>query len=525
MLKTQNASGSPVNPWIIATTVMLATFMEVLDTSVANVALPHIAGNLSATVDESTWVLTSYLVANAIVLPLAGWFSALIGRKRFYMICVVLFTLSSVLCGLAPSLGVLIVCRILQGLGGGALQPVSQAILVESFPKHKQGMAMAFYGMGVVVAPIIGPTLGGWITDNFSWRWIFLINIPIGILSLVLTSALISDPVYLVRKKLGSFQIDYIGLGLLTTGLAALEIFLDEGQRHDWFGSGMIVTACIVAALALVGTVVWELRQKEPVVDLRMLSERNFSISTLTMFLLGFVLYGSTMLLPIFLQTVLGYTALLSGLVLSPGGIAIVFLMPLVGALVSRVQPRWLVVVGLSVSAVGLFRMAHFTLEIDYNTAVMARIVQSAGLAFLFVPINTMAFGFIPRARTNYATGLINLARNVGGSMGIAAVTTMLARRAQFHQHSLVSHLTPYDLGYRQTLQGMEQMLIGKGASAADAAGQAQGLLYGMLQRQATMKAFVDGFWMMGVIFVCMIPLMFLMKKIVLHKAGAAEGH
>src|SRR5579863_2344615 len=311
-----------VSPWIIALTVMLATFMEVLDTSVANVALPHIAGDLSASVDESTWVLTSYLVSNAIILPMGGWFSMLLGRKRFYMICVALFTVSSFLCGIAPSLGALIFFRVLQGLGGGALQPVSQAILVESFPREKQGMAMAVYGMGVVVAPVIGPTLGGWITDNYTWRWIFLINIPAGILSLMLTSMLIFDPPYLVRRGFrDGLKVDFIGLGLLATGLGALEIMLDEGQRNDWFSSHGIVAAAIIAAVGLIGVVVWELRQREPVVDFRLLKDRTFAISTASMFVLGFVLYGSTMALPLFLQTLLGYTAMQSGLALSPGGL------------------------------------------------------------------------------------------------------------------------------------------------------------------------------------------------------------
>ena len=520
MSNNDRATGVPINPWIIAMTVMLATFMEVLDTSVANVALPHIAGSLSSTVDEATWVLTSYLVSNAIVLPLSGWFSSLIGRKRFYMSCVALFTLSSMLCGFAPSLGMLILFRILQGVGGGALQPISQAILVESFPRHKQGMAMAIYGMGVVVAPVIGPTLGGWITDNYSWRWIFLINIPVGALSLTLTSMLISDPPYLVRRALRGLRIDYIGLGMLSLGLASLEIFLDEGQREDWFSSNLIVAAALIAVAALIGVVIWELRQKEPVVDFRMLRDRNFMLSTATMFLLGFVLYGSTMLLPVFLQTLLGYTAMRSGLVLSPGGLAIVFCMPLVGFLLSKVEARWLVIFGLCVSAYGLFDMARFSLNVDFQTAMMARVVQSAGLAFLFVPINTMAFAFVAKEKMGNATGLINLARNIGGSSGIAIVTTMLARRAQFHQQTMVSHLTPFDPNYQQALSGAAQMLTAHGSSASQAAAQAQGLLYGMVQQQSMMKAFIDNFWMLGVIFLAVIPLMFFVKRVAPHKGA-----
>ena len=518
-MQDSNNTGVSVNPWIIALTVMLATFMEVLDTSVANVALPHIAGSLSSTVDEATWVLTSYLVSNAIVLPLSGWFSSLIGRKRFYMICVALFTISSMLCGLAPTLPILILCRILQGIGGGALQPISQAILVESFPRHKQGMAMAVYGMGVVVAPVIGPTLGGWITDNYSWRWIFLINIPVGALSLTLTSLLIWDPVYLVRKAWRGLKVDYLGLGMLSLGLASLEILLDDGQKNDWFSSNFIVTAAVLAVVALVGVVLWELRQKEPVVDFRMLQNRNFMLSTATMFLLGFVLYASTMLLPVFLQTLLGYSAMRSGLVLSPGGLVIALSMPLVGFLLSKVAPRWLVIFGLSVSAFGLFRMAGFDLDVDYRTAMMARVVQSAGLGFLFVPTNTMAFATVAREKMGSATGLINLARNIGGSSGIAIVTTILARRTQFHQHRLMGHMTPFDPAYAQALAGTAHMLATRGASAAQAMAQAQGLLYGMLQRQSAMMAFVDCFWVLGIIFLAVIPLMFFIKKVGPHKA------
>ena len=518
MSANDNPTGVSVNPWIIAMTVMLATFMEVLDTSVANVALPHIAGSLSSSVDEATWVLTSYLVSNAIVLPLSGWFSSLIGRKRFYMICVTLFTVSSMLCGIAPSLTMLIIFRILQGVGGGALQPISQAILVESFPSHKQGMAMAVYGMGVVVAPVIGPTLGGWITDNYSWRWIFLINIPIGALSLTLTSLLIFDPPYLVRRAWRGLKVDYMGLGLLSLGLASLEILLDDGQKNDWFSSNLIIGAALIAAFALIGVVIWELRQKDPVVDFRMLQNRNFMLSTATMFLLGFVLYGSTMLLPVFLQTLLGYTAMRSGLVLSPGGLVIAMSMPLVGFLLSKIEARWLVIFGLCVSSFGLFHMANFNLNVDYHTAMMARVIQSAGLGFLFVPINTMAFATVPRPKMGSATGLINLARNVGGSSGIAIVTTLLARRAQFHQVRLGEHLTAFDPSYNQALYGTAHMLTTRGLNDSQAMVQAQGMLYGMVQRQAMMQSFVDCFWVLGVIFLAVIPLMFFIKKSGPHK-------
>jgi len=513
------------HPWITAFTVMLAVFMEVLDTSVANVALPHIAGNLSAGVDESTWVLTSYLVSNAIVLPLTGWFSSYFGRKRFYMVCVAIFTLSSLLCGLAPSLPLLVFFRVLQGAGGGALQPISQAILLESFPKEKRGMAMAVFGMGVVLAPIIGPTLGGWITDSYSWRWIFLINIPVGAVSLVLTLFLIFDPPYLVRKSFREgAKIDYIGIGLLSVGLGFLQVVLDKGQREDWFGSRFIVWCSLVAVVGLLSAFLWELSQKEPAVDFHLLKERNFLIATMTMFMLGLVLYGSTALLPIFLQTLLGYTALLSGLVLSPGGILVIILLPVVGKLLTRFESRWLVVFGLSILALSLFHMASFNLEIDFRTAMGARIYQSAGMAFLFVPINVMAFYFIPKEKINNATGIINLARNIGGSVGIAGVVTMLARRAQFHQAVLVSHMTPLDSAYQAMLGGAKQMMVAQGSDPVLAAHQAQGLAYGLLMRHATMLAFLDDFWLMAVATLAVIPFMFLMKKVRPHK-GPEVAH
>jgi DHA2 family multidrug resistance protein len=508
------------HPWAVAFAVMLSTFMQVLDSSVANVSLPHIAGDLSAAVDESTWILTSYLVANGIVLPLTGWLSTLFGRKRFYMWSVAIFTVASFLCGVSRSLGMLVFFRVLQGAGGGALVPISQAILVESFPREKRGMAMAVFGMGVIFAPIIGPTLGGWITDNYTWHWIFLINIPVGILSLVLTSLLVFDPPYLVRKNLKQgLKIDYFGLGLLSVGLGFLQVVLDKGQREDWFGSPFIVWCSLLAIVGLVGTLFWELSREDPIVDFRMLKERNFFLSCLAMFMLGLVLFSSTMLLPIFLQTLLGYTAMLSGLVLSPGGIVTLVMLPLVGRLLAKYEGRWLVVGGMLVVSLSLFHMANFNLYIDFRTAMMARIYQSFGFAFLFVPINTMAFYFIPKEKVNNATGLINLARNIGGSVGIALVTTLLARRAQFHQTVLVSHLTPLDSTYRAAESGASQLLMQHGANAPQALSQAQGLIYGNLIRQATMLAFLDAFWLLGLTFMALIPLMFLMKKSPPHKA------
>src|SRR6195256_4103951 len=419
-----------INPWIVALTVTLATFMEVLDTSIANVALPHIAGNLSASVNESTWVLTSYLVSNAIVLPLSGWFSSLIGRKRFYMSCVAVFTVSSFLCGLAPSLGVLVLFRILQGAGGGGLQPSEQAILNDTFSLEKRGMAFAVYGIAVVVAPTIGPWLGGWITDNFSWRWIFYINVPVGIISLLLTSLLISDPPYMKRQKLkAGFRIDYIGIALISLGLGSMQIILDKGQREDWLSSNFIRVFFALMIFGMIAGILWELREKEPVVDLRMLKDRNFAIATMAMFFLGFVLYSSTVLIPQLLQQLLGYTAQLAGMALSPGGAVIMCMMPVVGILVSKVDTRILITFGCIVSASALFVMAGWDLGLDYGHAVRTRMLQSFGLAFLFIPINVAAFAYVPRDKTNMGTGIINLARNIGASVGIATVTTMLDRR------------------------------------------------------------------------------------------------
>jgi DHA2 family multidrug resistance protein len=493
---------------------MLATFMEVLDTSIANVALPHIAGNLSASIDESTWVLTSYLISNAIVLPLTGWLHTLFGRKRFYMICVVIFTLSSLLCGLAPSLFVLILCRVLQGVGGGGLQPTSQAILVESFEQRQQGMAMAVYGMGVVVAPIIGPTLGGWITDNFSWRWIFLINVPIGILSLVMTSALISDPPYLVRKSFKQgLKIDFIGLGLLSVGLGFGQVVLDKGERDDWFGSPFIVWSTVVAIAGLIGTVIWELRQKEPMINLRLFKNRNFAMATFMMFALGLVLYGTTVLLPVMVQSLMGYTAKLAGMVLSPGAIVTLFMMPLVGRLLNRVEPRWLVVTGLIILGSGMYRLSLLNLQTSFGVFVLTWAISRGGLPFLFVPINVTAFSYVEREKISSATGLINLTRNMGGSVGISVVTALQSHLTQVHQSALAGHLTPLDASYTSRLSHLEMALRAGGSSSAQAAAQAQGIIYGDLVRQSSMLAYIDVFRMLSWLCIGLIPLMFLMKR------------
>ena len=503
-----------INPWVIALTVTLATFMEVLDTSVANVALPHIAGSLSASTDESTWVLTSYLVSNAIVLPMSGWFSSLIGRKRFYMSCVALFTISSCLCGLAPNLSMLILFRVLQGAGGGGLQPSEQAILADTFPPRQRGMAFAVYGMAVVLAPAIGPTLGGWITDSFSWRWIFFINIPVGIISLLLTNRLITDPPYMRRENRKTFRVDYIGLGLLALGLGALQVVLDKGERDDWFGSHFILITTIVCIAALIAVTIWEWRHKNPIIDLHLFKDRSFAIGNLLMFMVGFALMSSTVLIPLFLQTMMGYTAREAGLALMPGGFAIILIMPLVGFLLGRYDARRLLLVGFTLLAVALFYMTHFNLSIDFRHAAGARVIQALGLAFLFVPINTAAYAFLPKEKNNAASGLINLSRNVGGSVGISVVTTMLSRRTQFHLANLSDHVHPGSAKMQAMLSAATHMLVARGSSAYEASHQAYALLSNMLAQQATMLAYVDDFWLVGVAVVAMIPFIFLMKKV-----------
>src|SRR6266481_1663768 len=503
-----------VNPWIIALTVTLATFMEVLDTSIANVALPHIAGSLSAGQDESTWVLTSYLVSNAIVLPLSGWLSSIIGRKHFYMGCVALFTISSFLCGLAPNLPMLIVFRILQGAGGGGLQPSEQAILADTFEPAKRGMAFAVYGIAVVMAPAIGPTLGGWITDNFTWRWIFFINIPVGILSLLLTSRLIQDPPYFKRRKLSETRIDYTGLGFVALGLGTLQVVLDKGQRDDWFESNFIVALTVVSVASLIFVIFWEWHHKDPIIDLHLFRERTFATANFLMFMLGFALLGSTLLLPLFMQTLLGYTAERAGLALMPGGFTIMVAMPIVGFLLSRYSPRYLMMFGLSALSFSLFHMTSFDLGVDFRTVVLARMIQSVGMAFLFVPINTAAYSFLPREKNNAASGLMNLARNIGGSVGISLVTTMLDRRTQVHQANLAAHLSGSNPTFQAILQNTARMLESRGFSPVDAMHRAYGLVQSNLFRQANMLAYIDDFWLLGAAILGMIPLVFLMKRV-----------
>src|SRR5438270_12115769 len=509
------------NPWAIALTVTMATFMEVLDTSIANVALPHIAGSLSATTDESTWVLPSYLVSNAVVLPISGWASDVLGRKRFYMTCVALFGLSSLLCGFAPSLPLLIFFRVLQGVGGGGLAPSEQAMIADTFEPRKRGAAFALYGMAVVLAPAIGPTLGGWITDNYNWRWIFFINVPVAVLSLFLTNRLVEDPPHLAEKRNSGIKIDYIGLALIGVGLGCLQVVLDKGQRDDWFQSDFILAFGLIAIAAILIAIIWELFQKDPIVDVRMFKNRNFAIAFVMMVMLGLALFGSTVLIPQYLQTLLGYTAQQAGMALSPGGLVVMALMPLVGFLVTHYDARWLIAIGFIACSTALFHMMEMNLGLSFGEAVKLRIFQAAGIAFLFVPINTMSYVGVPRDKNNQVSGIVNLARNVGGSVGISIVETLLAQRSQKHQSDLASHLTTTSQAFQNQLSAITQAMTRAGYSAADASERAYRMVYGRVQQQAAALAYNDVIFIFAIACGIMVPLAFLMQK---NKPGAGPG-
>jgi DHA2 family multidrug resistance protein len=514
------------NPYLIAVTVTLATFMEVLDSSIANVALPHIAGSVGATYEESTWVLTSYLVSAAIVLPVSGWLSSLVGRKRFYMGCVLLFTVCSFLCGIAPSLPFLIVARILQGAGGGGLQPSEQAILADTFPANKRGMAFALYGMAVVVAPAIGPTLGGWITDNFNWHWIFFINIPIGALSLFLTSRLVEDPPWLKKEARGGVKHDYVGLGLIVLGIACLQFVLDKGQEENWFASPMILTMFSIGVPALVAFFLWEWYQDDPVVDVRLLQNRNFGTAVFFSFVLGMVLFGSTVLIPQFLQTSLGYTAERAGMALSAGGLVLVLMMPIAGKLTStKIDPRLLISIGFMGTAVTLYRLRMIDLQIDFQTIAMLRVAQVLFLPLIFVPISTLNYLGVPREKNNQVSGLSNFARNLGGSIGTSLLTTFLARSNQIHQNNLVAHTTHGDANFEQWLNGLKGLFISQGYDAATAAQKAMALAYATVQAQANTLSFANSFWVMAVLVACLTPLPFIMRRPKPGEQQTSMGH
>lgn len=525
MAVAEAAGARPVNPWIVAPTVGLAALMEVLDISIANVALEHIAGSLAASTDESTWVLTSYLITNAIVLPMSGWLASTIGRKRYFMGCIIGFSLTSFLCGLAPNLGLLIVFRGLQGVTGGGLQPSSQAILADAFPPQRRGMAFAVYGLAVVFAPAIGPALGGWITDHFSWRWVFLINVPIGVILSLLTARIVSDPPVLIAERKArlkrGIKLDYIGFSLLVVGMCAFQIVLDKGQEDDWFASALITDLSVAAVLCLTAFTIWELRRADPIVDLRLLGNRNFAVGNLLMLMLGFVLLGSTVLLPEFVQVMLGYTAEDAGLVISPGGFAVMFLMPVVGALVTRVDARWLIALGLLANAFALYRMGSFDLQVDYWTIAWARIYQSFGLAFLFIPINTVAYYGLAADKSNNASAIINMTRNIGGSLGISMATTLLARRTQTHQAILVQHVSASDAPYRALLHTLQQHFMSDAGSAADALHRAQAAIAQMIAQQAQLLSFLDDFRLLALIFVVLVPFVAILRR---PRSAPGEG-
>lgn len=508
------------SPWIIAMAVMLATFMEVLDSTVVNVSLSHISGNLSATIDESTWVLTSYLVSNAVVLPATGWLSMVFGRKKFYMYSVATFAVASFLCGLAPSLSWLVVFRVMQGLGGGGLQPISQAILLESFPLRKRGMGMAIFGIGVVFAPIIGPTLGGWITDNYSWRWIFYINIPISALALIMVQMYVVDPPYL-RK--GVTRVDYMGLGLLALGIGALQIVLDNGQKNDWFQTSWVTQLSLISIICLVVLIYWEKRALHPVIDLTIFRVRNFAPGTLLIFMLGVALYGSMMLLPVFLQTLLGYSAMQSGLAMSPGGIGTLFCMPIVGILVGRKDARYLIISGLLILSLSLFLMSKYNTNIGLWNVIWPRMLMGIGLAFLFVPLSTVTFAYTPREQMGTATGLYNLMRNIGGSVGIAWMTTTTAMRQQYHQTRLVEHANSYNPIYQQWISKAVGGLVARGQNGLLAQKEAMGILYLQVQKQASMLSYIDAFWLLGVSMIVLVPLVFIMRRPPRHHAAPSD--
>ena len=517
------------NLWAIALTVTMATFMELLDTSISNVSLPHIAGGLGTSYDEATWVLTSYLVANAVILPMSAWLSRVFGRKRYYMMSVALFTATSLLCGMAPSLSMLIAFRVLQGLGGAGLAPVEQAILVDTFPKSKLGSAFALYSMAIVTAPAIGPPLGGWITDNFSWRWVFFINVPIGLLSLLLSSRMIHDPVEFTEERRhawrgGQLRIDHIGIGLIAIGFACLEVVLDRGERDDWLGSHFITTFLIVAVVAITLAVWWEWHHHDPVVELTLLRERNFAIACVYYFVFAFGLFGSTVLIPEILQTLFGYTATDAGLVLGPGAAVITVLAPFVVRIVPRIGAKRLLGASFTIAALSMFYYSRLTTQTDYFHFALARAYQGFGYAFMFVPVTQLAYSYLPKNKNNKGSSLTNLCRNWGGSFGIAFVTTMLERRTQYHQGVLVSHLTSADGTVQQFVNNTSNYLVTRGASGPDSIHQSYGLVSSVMTQQATMLSAMDCFHLLGLVVILGLPLAFLIRSFQIGSSSGA-GH
>src|SRR6202522_1412854 len=508
IMNTDSAPGRPlINPWVVAMAVTLATFMEVLDSSIANVALPHIAGTLGASTEESTWVITSYLVSSAIVLPMSGWLSNLIGRKRFYMTCVAIFTASSFLCGLATSLPMLIIFRILQGAGGGGLQPSEQAILADTFSAKQRGMAFAMYGMAVVVAPAIGPTLGGWITDNYSWHWIFLINVPIGIVSLLLTQRVVHDPAYLRNMVKSAIRVDYMGISLIVIGVGFLQYVLDKGQENDWLSSKMILVSFVVAIIALVALIIREVSHNNPIMDLRLLGKRNFATAVTFSFILGMVLNGSTILLPQFLQNDLGYTAQQAGMALSPGGIALAFMMPVAGILATKFDPRVIIAIGFALTSFGLFHVANIYLGVSFNTMVAYRVIQVVGIPLIFIPISTLNYVGVPRNKFNQVSGISNFMRNIGGAIGVSMLNNFITRQGQVHRTALTAHTNHANPFFERQLNAMTQNFVAMGAGAREASHRAMAQLSAHVDLQANVLGFANSFWVLGLLVMFLVPL------------------
>jgi MFS transporter, DHA2 family, multidrug resistance protein len=518
-----SAEDKNINKWLITVTVMLPTIMEIIDTSVANVALPNMQGSLNAGTDEVTWVLTSYLVSNAVVLPMTGWLSRVFGRKRFLMTCITLFTLASLLCGSAPTLAALIFFRVVQGAAGGALIPISQAIMMETFPPRQQGMAMAIFGIGAMFGPIAGPALGGWITDNLSWRWIFYINLPIGLIALIMCTFFIFDPDYL-RRTGKAMKIDYWGLFLLTASMGALQVVLDKGQKEDWFNSSFIITFSVIFMVSFVALIWIELTHEHPIVNLRLFKNVSFSAGNFIMFIVGFCLYSSIMLIPLFLQTLMGYSATDAGMVMAPGGVATLITMPFVGAMLQKRDGRKIVMTGLIIGATSMFIMQRLNLQASYWDYVWPRIVLGIGLAMTFVPLTTVTLATIPRMEMGNATGMFNLLRNIGGSVGIAVAATLLGRFSQFYQTSLVAHVTPYSTAWQMRYGALKQTLITRGIAATQADQSALSIMYGLVRRQAGALAFNRIFWIVGVAFLSILPLLFLLKRPA-HQNKGGMGH
>jgi len=518
------------NPWFVAVVVSIATFMVVLDTAIANVSLRYIAGSLAASIDESTWIVTTYLIANAVVLPASGWLSNVIGRKRFYMICVAVFTISSPFCGLAPNLSALIVFRILQGLGGGGMPTSEQAILADTFPPHQRGQAFALYGVAVIVAPTVGPTLGGWITDSFSWHWIFFINVPIGLASLALVHWFVDEPEVLERERrarlAGGLKVDWIGFALIAATLGCLEVVLDRGQIEDWFRSGTIVTFSVLAAISFIAFLPWEFSQEEPIIEIRLLLRRQFGMSFFVMLMIGAILFGSNQIMPQLLQTTFPYTAMLSGLAMMPGGLAMLLMMPIAGQVTGRFQPKYLMVVGLAGIALSMWYSTSLTPDASFDYFAWVRVYQTVGLPFLFIPINTVAYDGLPADKTNQGSALMNVARNLGGSIGISLANVLLVQRTQFHQSRLAENTIPSSSVFQSTVQQVTQFFTQQGASPTAAHNQAIGFVGRLIQTQATILAYIDVFHVCAVVAALMIPLvLILVRRIHIGAAVATAAH